>query len=278
MKRQDLKELLNSLGIRLSKARSQHMMMDDNVLSEQIRLANVRDRDVVFEIGAGLGVLTKALAESAKSVIAVENDLRFKPYLDETLPDNVEMIYDDVLSIDLPEFDKVVANIPYKISSKILFKLLEHEFTAGLLIFQMEFAERMVAEPGSSDYSRLAVKIHSKAHCEILKKVSKNSFFPVPKVDSAIVELVPREPPYEILDQSIFNKTVDAVFNQRRKKIKNALLNKHIRFGIDKDSFRPLVEGLEVGDLRGQDLSPGEHAELSNIICRFLQDRNPGSD
>ena len=135
----------------------------------------------------------------------------------------------------------------------------------------------MVAGSGDPDYSRLAVKIHSKAHCEILKKVSKNSFYPVPKVDSAIVELVPREPSYSIMDPVIFDRTVDAVFNQRRKKIKNALLNKHRWFGFDKDSFKPVVEDLEVGNLRGQDLNPGELAELSNTILQISRKIKKGS-
>jgi 16S rRNA (adenine1518-N6/adenine1519-N6)-dimethyltransferase len=278
MKHQELREILNTLGIRLSKSRSQHMLVDENVLTEQMRFANIRDRDTVFEIGAGLGVLTMELAQNAGKVISVENDLRFRPYLEDILPDNVEMIYDDVLDIDMPAFDKVVANIPYKISSKIIFRLLECEFTAGILIFQLEFARRMVAGTGDPDYSRLAVKIHSKAHCEILKRVSKNAFYPQPKVDSAIVELVPREPSYEIADRSFFDKTVDAVFNQRRKKIKNALLNKHRWFGLDKNSFKTVVGDLEVGDLRGQDLGPGELAELSNIILQISRDMKQGSD
>jgi len=278
MNRQELKDLLNSMGIRLSKSRSQHMLVDEKILQEQVRLANVRDRDIVFEIGAGLGVLTMVLASSAKKVIAVENDLRFKPFLDDNLPSNVEMIYDDVLSIELPQFDKVVANIPYKISSKIIFKLLEREFTAGLLVFQMEFAQRMVAPPGTPDYSRLAVKLHSKAHCEILKKIPRSAFFPVPNVDSAIVEIVPREPFYKIEDIYIFNRVVDAVFNQRRKKIKNALLNKHMWFKVEKESFREITESLAEGNHRGQDLSPDELAELSNKIYEFVVNENPESE
>lgn len=272
MDRNELKELLNSLGIRLSKSMGQHILVDEGILAEEVRLANVRDMDVVLEIGAGPGTLTTVLAERAKKVIAVENDPRFRGYLETAMPDNVELIIDDFLKIELPDFDKVVANIPYNISSPIIFKLLEHEFTAGILILQLEYASRMVAGTGDPEYSRLSVKIDSKAHCEILRKVPRNSFFPMPRVDSAIIELVPREPSYPIDDRECFDRVVDAVFNQKRKKIKNALLNKSRWFGVEKDRFKPVAAELEWGDNRGEDLSPAELAELSNIVSGRIAD------
>jgi 16S rRNA (adenine1518-N6/adenine1519-N6)-dimethyltransferase len=271
MNRKELKELLDEMGIRLSKSKSQHMLVDSQVLESQLRYANIRPSEVVLEIGAGSGILTKELSRRAKKVIAVESDIRFKSYLEETIPDNVELIFSDILKLDLPDFDKVVANIPYKISSKIIFKLLEHQFTAGIIIFQLEFANRMVAGVGSADYSRLAVKIHSKAHCELLQKVPRKAFFPVPKVDSAIVELVPREPSFSINNEKLFNNVVDAVFNQKRKMIKNALLNKHRLFKINKDPFKIIVDSLENGSKRGEQLSPAQLAELSNILDEALR-------
>lgn len=266
MKRHELTVLLDSLNIKLSKARSQHFLVDENILKEQVRLANIRDRDVVLEIGTGLGSLTSVLADSAKKVITVENDKRFIDYLEKNLPSNVELIHDDILSIDLPEFDKVVANIPYEISSKIVFKLLGYRFIAAVMIFQWEFAKRMVARCGSGDYSRLAVKIYSKAHCEILGKVSRNAFFPVPGVDSGMIELVPREPNFNINNEQIFNHVVDAVFNQKRKMIKNSLLNKHHWFKMNKDDFKKILDKIENLDRRGEELEVEELAELANDL------------
>ncbi|UCH89062.1 MAG: ribosomal RNA small subunit methyltransferase A [Thermoplasmata archaeon] len=264
-------ELLDKLNLRLSKSKSQHLLVDEQVLENQLRFANIRRTDRVLEIGAGLGTLTVALAKQAEKVITVEKDQRFKNYLTETLPDNVELIIDDFLDLELPKFDKVVANIPYEISSKIVFKLLNYQFIAGILIFQLEFANRMAAAHGSHDYSRLTVKIHTKAHCEILQQVSRRAFYPVPKVDSAIVELVPRTPSYKIENEALFDKVVDAVFNQRRKMIKNALLNKHKWFKINKDEMKSVVSDLDYGTLRGEKLSPEQLAELANKLYFELQ-------
>ena len=272
MDRKELKELLNTLGIRLSKSSGQHILVDEGILAEEVRMANVRSTDIVLEIGTGPGTLTRVLAGHAGKVITVENDLRFQSYLETVMPDNVKLIFDDFLKIDLPGFHKVVANVPYNISSPIIFKLLEHEFTAGILMLQLEYAERMVAGAGDPDYSRLSVKIDSKAHCEMLRKVSRNHFHPIPRVDSAMVELVPREPSYHIEDRETFDRVVDAVFNQKRKKIKNALLNKHRWFGIEKDRFKPVVSDLARGHNRGEDLSPAELAELSNTVFGMIKD------
>jgi 16S rRNA (adenine1518-N6/adenine1519-N6)-dimethyltransferase len=274
MKRKELLELLDQYGIRLLKGRSQHILINETILDEQIRLANIRKRDIVLEIGTGPGILTRALAAKAKKVITIEKDKRFQPYLEEALPDNTELIIDDVLNVDFPPFDKVVANIPYQISSKIIFKLLDYQFVVAIMLFQWEFANRMVATVDNPDYSRLSVKIFSRAHCEILKKVSRNAFFPVPKVDSAIIEMVPRAPPFEIHNELIFDKMVDAVFNQKRKTIKNALLNKSQWFNISKEELKGILDTLEYASFRGDGLSPAELAELSNILDFEIQKRS----
>jgi 16S rRNA (adenine1518-N6/adenine1519-N6)-dimethyltransferase len=266
MKRRELLNVLDQQGLRLSKTKSQHLLIDDNILELQMRYANIRKKDIVLEIGTGLGFLTQELAKRAEKVITIEKDRQFIEYLEKNLPENVELIIADILDIDLPRFDKVVANIPYKISSKLIFKLLDKSFTAAILLFQFEFALRMVAGVEMPDYSRLAVKINSKAHCEILHKVSRNSFFPVPKVDSAIVELVPREPDFPIINEELFDKVVDAVFNQKRKMIKNALLNKYQWFCSSQEDFKVIQKELDWQTKRGEELSPAQLAELSNNI------------
>ena len=145
----------------------------------------------MLEVGPGLGVLTRRLAESAGRVIAIEMDRRLADHLRPSLPGNVELIVGDALTVPFPPFDRMVSNLPYSISSPIIFKLLEHEFQKAVVMLQKEFADRLVARPDTDDYSRLTVNVYYRAECRILEKVPRSRFWPPPKVDSAVVELVP---------------------------------------------------------------------------------------
>ncbi len=138
---------------------------------------------------------------------------------------NVEISCGDALKVDFPEFDKVVSNLPYSISSEITFKLLRHKFKLGILMYQYEFAARMVSPPNCKDYSRLTVDTYYFADASILMRVPKGAFQPAPEVDSAVVKLVPRPAPFEVRDEAFFMEFVAAVFSQRRKKLRNAILN-----------------------------------------------------
>ncbi len=162
---------------------SQHFLIDERVAERQIRYADLTEDDVVLEIGAGSGFLTRRIARHA-GVVAIEFDDRFIERL-KKIP-NVEVIHGDALHVDLGElgFNKVISNIPYHISSQITFKLLERIFDVGILMYQKEFAQRMVAPPHTGDYSRLTVMTYYRAECEILEHVPRTCFRPVPKVDS----------------------------------------------------------------------------------------------
>ena len=169
----------------------QNFLIDKQVVKREINYADLSKNDIVLEIGPGEGILTKILATKAKKVIAIEIDSRLVEKLEPTLPDNVRLINSDVLKIDfntIPAFNKVVSNLPFQISSPITFKLLEYPFTKAVLIYQKDFADRMVAKQGSKDYSRLSVGVYYKAHCRILETVSRKCFYPTPKVDSCIIE------------------------------------------------------------------------------------------
>lgn len=222
----------------------------------------------MLEIGAGIGNLTERLARKAKKVIAVELD----PVLVNVLHDrfdkteNIEIIQGDALKLDFPEFDKVVSNLPYSISSEITFKLLKYKFKLGILMYQYEFAARMVSPPNCKDYSRLTVDTSYFAAASILMKVPKEAFQPAPEVDSAVIKLMPRPAPFEIQDETFFLNFVAAVFSQRRKKLRNAIMNSNYILKIPevKEVLSRLPEDLM--NKRAENLAPEELAKLANLI------------
>jgi 16S rRNA (adenine1518-N6/adenine1519-N6)-dimethyltransferase len=169
-------------------ALGQHLLVDKRVAERQAGYAGLTEADTVLEIGPGKGILTRALAARAGKVVAIEKDESFIPSLS-NLPGNVEVIIADALVYPLPRFDKVVSNLPYVISSPITFRLLESDFRLAILMYQMEFAQRMVARPGTEHYSRLSVSAQHRAECKIEFKVSRAAFYPQPKVDSAVVRI-----------------------------------------------------------------------------------------
>ena len=237
----------------------QNFLINQDVANREIQYADLEKNDVVLEIGPGKGILTKKIAEKAKQVIAVEIDTKLAHVLKKTVPDNVQIINKDILKIDLKsltKFNKVVANLPFQISSPITFKLLNYPFSKAILIYQKDFAERMIASKGTKKYSRLSVGINYKSKCKILEIVPKNNFSPVPKVDSAIVEIIPRiKPPFKVKDEDYFFNLVKELFNHRRKKIKKIL-------GIDLKKY-PNILNL---DKRVEELSPEQIGNLCNSL------------
>ncbi|WP_349682090.1 16S rRNA (adenine(1518)-N(6)/adenine(1519)-N(6))-dimethyltransferase RsmA [Methanosarcina sp. UBA5] len=230
--------------------------------------AELGPEDVVLEIGAGIGNLTERLARKAKKVIAIELDPALVKVLHDRFEkvENIEIIAGDALKVDFPEFDKVVSNLPYSISSEITFKLLRYKFKLGILMYQYEFAARMVSPPNCKDYSRLTVDICYFADASILMKVPKSAFQPVPEVDSAVIKLVPRPAPFEVKDQTFFMDFVAAVFSQRRKKLRNAILNTNHLLKIPgiKEVISRLPEDMI--SKRAENLTPEELARVANQI------------
>jgi 16S rRNA (adenine1518-N6/adenine1519-N6)-dimethyltransferase len=178
-----------------------------------------------------------------------------------------------------PKFDVCVSNLPYGISSPITFRLLEHDFRVAILMYQREFAQRMVASPGKPAYSRLTVSVYYKAKCEILEHVPRTAFYPQPEVDSAIVRLSPRKPPFVLESEKFFFDVVNALFSQRRKKIRNSLkqmIRDELRKrGLYTDvSHAKIVGALPFGDLRVGVLTPEELGRLSNELYIVLNNEN----
>ena len=239
----------------------QNFLIDKRVAEREVNYAGIENNDVVLEIGPGQGILTRLLAERAKRVIAIEIDKNLIGDLGSSLSENVELIHGDALKIDfetLPKFNKIVSNLPFQMSSPITFKLLDYKFELAVLIYQKEFADRMITLPGSNDYSRLSVSIFYKAQCVLLETIPKTCFKPQPKIDSCAIKLIPRDkPPFSLNNERFFFELTNNLFNYRRKKIKTIL----------KEFYNLNLENVPYLDRRVENLTPIQIGELSNILC-----------
>ncbi|VVB61821.1 putative ribosomal RNA small subunit methyltransferase A [uncultured archaeon] len=237
----------------------QHFLIDLSVANREVGYAKLTKDDIVLEIGPGQGIITRLLAQKAKQVIAIEIDQRLVDKLKTTLPENVTLISGDALSVDfqlLPQFTKIVSNLPFKISSPITFKFLESSFSKAILIYQKDFAERLVSIPGKKEYSRLTVSVSYKAHCRVLEEVSRSCFSPEPKVDSSIVELTPRKKPmFDVENEQFFFEFTKQLFNHRRKKIRYTI-----------KTLYGNLEQLPYLDQRVETLTPEQIGKLSDIL------------
>jgi 16S rRNA (adenine1518-N6/adenine1519-N6)-dimethyltransferase len=255
----DPREVLAQLGIRPRRSMGQHFLVDARVAERHVAHARIGPSDVVLEIGPGLGVLTRLLAGRSKRVVAIEADRRFAEYLRHVVPD-VEVIHGDALQVEWPPFDVMASNLPYQISSPLTFRLLEQRFDRAVLMYQWEFARRMRAEPGTPDYSRLTVGVYRRAACEILERVPRNAFHPQPRVDSALVSLVPRPAPFPLKDPDRFDAVVDALFAHRRKTVENGLRLGWKAFAESPEALEAVLpdvpfRGRRVGELTAEEIA-----------------------
>jgi len=238
-------------------------------MQRMINFAELNDEDVVLEVGAGFGFLTKLLSERCKKVVAVEVDPKLFQALREQFHAvrNVELIEGDVLKTSVPPFNKVVSTPPYSISSSLLFWLLERPFDMAVVTFQKEFAERLEAPVGSKDYSRLTVNTYYRADVELLDVVPKTAFYPPPDVDSMIVRLKPKsKPPFRVRNKQVFFELVQTVFTQRNRKLRNAVLPFLQRHGIIREKALELADSLTFHDKRVRELAPEDFGALTNEV------------
>ncbi len=257
--------MLSRLGIRPSKSRGQHFLVDARVAARQLERAALRSSEVVLEIGPGLGVLTQGLIERAKHVIAIESDRRFAEYLRRAVPE-AEIVHGDALKVEWPAFDVMVSNLPYQISSPLTFRLLKTRFDRAVLMYQWEFAKRMVAAPGTPDYSRLSVGVSVRAACTILERVPRNAFHPQPRVDSALVGLEPRPAPFPIADPDLFDAVVAALFEHRRKTVENGLRLSWSDFAPTREAFEERLRDLPFRGRRVEELRPEDLESVARAI------------
>lgn len=270
-------KILKENNIRLNKRKGQNYLVDSNILTKIVEHSEISPGDVLLEIGAGIGTLTIPLAAKAKKVIAVEHDPKIAAVLEKRLQNldifNVEVIVADATKIDFPEFNKVVSNLPYKISSPITFKLLKYNFDYAILMYQLEFAQRMVANPGDSNYSRLSLMLHFCADIDLLFEVSKHCFFPEPQISSAVIKMRPNK---KAKIDEFFIKTSRALFQHKKKKVRNALLDSfHEIADVDKKEAKELVSKLDPRLLseRVVKLDPEDVMVISEELKLFIKNR-----
>jgi len=271
-----VKELLRKHGFRPKKRLGQNFLVDGNILKKIVAAAEICPEDFILEVGAGIGVLTKVLADKAKMVTAVETDRALAPLLQEVLGtrENVRLVFDDILKTDLQSLTpanmtlKVVANIPYYITSPLLFRLLEAKVRWKLLVFlvQKEVGERITAVPGNDAYGALTVGIQHYAAVKMVGTVSPSVFLPRPKVSSVILRLIPKEIKSSAETERVFRLLVRTVFTFRRKKLANALRRIVPELGGEKrvqEAFRAM--NLDPGE-RGENLSPEQFLTLASHL------------
>ena len=257
MNRDETRQLIAETGIVPKKSKGQNFLTDDRVAQRHVDYACIEKGDRVLEVGPGLGILTSKLIEISDDVTCIELDEILAEHIRNTYGDRLKLIEGDAVKVPFPGFDRFVSNLPYSVSTPIIFKLLTYDFKKAVVMVQKEFADRMTAPVGSTGYSRLTVNLFYKADCRILENVPASRFKPKPKVDSALVEIVPRKAPFDVLDEKTFFRVTEVAFNHRRKKISTALKNARM---IEKDWDLPYL------DDRIETLTPAQIGELSDRI------------
>lgn len=270
--------ILQRFGIHMSKRLGQNFLIDANIVQGIVDAANVQENDRVLEIGPGIGTLTQALAETGAEVTCVELDKRLPEVLAHTLEAyyNVRVIQGDILKVNIPEIMgdkpfKVVANLPYYITTPIIMALLEKHLpiTDIVVMVQKEVAERMAAQPGGKTYGALSVAVQYYTVPEIALYVPPRSFMPSPEVDSVVVNCKVRQTPaVELIDEKMFFRVVKAAFGQRRKTLNNALKS----MGVDKNIIADVLDkaGIEA-TRRGETLTMEEFGAIANILAQMAK-------
>ncbi len=272
-------ETIKKYDFAFQKKFGQNFLIDQHVLDKIILAAGVTGEDVVLEIGPGFGTMTQYLAEAAKEVIAVEIDKALIPILQDTLSDydNVTIINEDILKVDIKALAKeknggrpikVVANLPYYITTPIIMGLFESHVPLDniTVMVQKEVAQRMQAAPGTKDYGALSLAVQFYANPYIVANVPPNCFIPRPNVGSAVIRLTKWEkPPVEVKDERFMFSLIRASFNQRRKTLQNSLVNGGIP--VTKEKITRVLEEMEIpSTIRGEALTLLQFARLSDLL------------
>lgn len=273
-------EVLQKYHFNFQKKYGQNFLIDTRVLNKIIAAAEITEDDCVLEIGPGIGTMTQYLAERAGEVVAVEIDRNLIPILEETLSayENVTIINQDILKMDVKGLAeergkplKVVANLPYYITTPIIMGLFENHVPLRnvTVMVQKEVAERMQAGPGKKDYGALSLAVQYYAKPEIVANVPPNCFIPRPNVGSAVVRMERYEtPPVQVEDEGKMFAVIRAAFNQRRKTLANSLVNAQ-ELGISRERTVQALERMGLpATVRGEALSLEQFAELSNLYSR----------
>lgn len=273
------KAVIEKYHLSIQKKFGQNFLIDDSVLTGTVEAASITKDDTVLEIGPGIGTMTQYIAERAGKVFAVEIDKMLIPILEDTLSDyhNVKVINEDILKVDIEKIVheenngkpvKVVANLPYYITTPILMRLLESELPIESItvMVQKEVADRMAQKPGSKDYGALSLAVQFYTEPSIVQTVPPSCFIPQPGVDSAVIHLrCHNNPPVEVIDSKFMFAVIRGAFSQRRKTLSNGVANANI--GLTRDQVVTALSQMGLNpSVRGEKLSLSEFAELSNLL------------
>ena len=264
--------------IKMSKKLGQNFLIKRGIVDEIVKAADLQEGEPVLEIGPGIGTLTQGLAQSGANVTAIELDTRLLEVLDTTLAQysNVTIVHGDVLKLDVPsimnnEPFKVVANLPYYITTPIIMSLLESRLPIEHLVVmvQKEVALRMVAKPGTKDYGALSVAVQYYTEPDIVLDVPPKSFLPAPAVTSSVIRCVLRDkPPVDVVDEKLFFRVVKAGFAQRRKTFANTMKTT----GLSKDRIEELLAKANIdGQRRGETFTLQEFADVANAWAALIK-------
>ena len=273
------KEIINKYSFAFQKKFGQNFLIDSNILESIVSAADITKDDFVLEIGPGIGTMTQYLCEAARQVVAVEIDKMLIPILKDTLSeyDNVEVINQDVLKLDIKALAqeknngkpiKVVANLPYYITTPIIMGLFESKvpIESITIMVQKEVADRMQTGPGSKDYGALSLAVQYYADAKVQLNVSASCFMPRPNVDSAVIKLTAHEKPVVDVDEALMFKVIRASFNQRRKTLVNGLKNSS-ELDYTKEEIVQAIKAIgKEENIRGEKFTLEEFAALSNSL------------
>lgn len=270
---ENLKEILIRNGFTFKKAFGQNFISDGNLLKSIVAAADISKDDTVLEIGPGAGTLTRELAAAAGRVIAYEIDTRLAPVLEETLRglNNAEVVFGDVMKKDIAELEteinapyKVVANLPYYITTPVLMRFIEQSAAAtGLVIMvQEEVAERLAATPATPEYGSITAAVNLVGYAKIIKRVPRTAFTPVPNVDSAVVRIDINRNKYDVKDRAVYREMLRAAFGNRRKTLANNLIK---TFNLSRAAAEGLLADCGVPvNARGEALGAETFVKLAN--------------
>lgn len=265
--------LLNQYNLKANKRLGQNFLINQDIVEQIIEKSQITKEDTVLEIGPGLGTLTKALAKASKQVIAIELDENMVKILEgRPIGDNIKIIHGDILNVDLNEIlkdsenVKVVANLPYYITTPIIMKLLEdrYDIKSITIMVQKEVGRRLCANPGNKEYGAITISVNYYSSPSIVIDVPKDNFLPAPEVDSCVVKLDIREkPPVELINEKLFFELIKNAFCQRRKTILNSLASGN----RTKEELKEILEKLSIDEkLRAENLSIYDFANISNVL------------
>ncbi len=272
-------DILNKYDFKFNKAYGQNFIFDTNFLKSFVDGIIDKDTDVL-EIGPGAGTLTQILCEYGRRVVSYEIDKNLQPILKENLSrfDNSTVIFQDIMKVDIDAIESnfdgkytMVANLPYYITTPIIFKFLENakKLNSMIIMVQLEVAERLVAKSGSKDYGAITPAIDYRANAKIIKRVSRKMFTPVPNVDSAIVKIDFVENKYDIVDTKVLDDTIKSAFAMRRKTLEN---NLKTSFGLSTETIRQILDNIGLPpQIRGEKLSTEDFVKLSNEIQKYVR-------